>query len=99
MSTKEKNRARKHRSSVVEEIKRKMDPLASARSKKKLIIAYKIAEALDKKGMKRIELAALFGKEPSEVTRWTSGDYNFTLDTLSDLEEILGVQLLGELLF
>lgn len=95
MNPKHRNRPRKHRSLVVEEIKKQMNPLASARSKKKLIIASKIAEALDKNEMKRIDLAAQLGKEPSNVTRWTKGDHNFSVDMLSDLEEVLGISLLS----
>jgi ribosome-binding protein aMBF1 (putative translation factor) len=92
---KEKNRPRKHRSSISEEIKRTGNPLSYARSRKKLIIASKIANAIDQNGLKKTQLARLLNKDPSEVTRWTSGDHNFTMDTLSDLEEILGIQLIS----
>jgi len=95
MSYKEKNRPKKHRSRITEEIKRNQDPLAAARSRKRLIIAAKIADAIDQKDLKKSELADRLDKYSSEVTRWTSGDHNFTMDTLSDLEEILGVQLLA----
>ena len=34
------------------------------------------------------------GKSETVVSEWLSGDRNFTIDTLSDIEEVLGVRLL-----
>src|SRR5688572_3829132 len=89
-----KQRARKHKSKIIERIKSGQESLDVARTRKRLLMASKISEALASKDIKRIELAKLLDKYSSEVTRWTSGDHNFTQDTLSDLEEVLGIQLL-----
>jgi hypothetical protein len=33
-------------------------------------------------------------KRPSEVTKWLSGNHNFTLETISQIEKQLGVTLI-----
>jgi len=87
-------RARKYKSQISTRIKAGQDPLIAARNKKKLILASLIADAIEKKDIKKGLLAEQLDKYSSEVTRWTSGFHNFTVDTLSDIEEILEIQLL-----
>jgi transcriptional regulator with XRE-family HTH domain len=36
----------------------------------------------------------MMGKSPTVISEWLSGERNFTVDTLTDIEEVLGVQLL-----
>lgn len=89
------SRARKHKSAVVARIKELQDPLVAARNKKRLIVAAKIADAIEGLDISKGEFAERLGKYSSEVTRWTSGFHNFTLDTISDIEEVLGIQILS----
>lgn len=69
-------------------------PEEQARTYKQMAIAARIADALAAKGWNKSEFAARMGQPPSVITQWLSGTQNFTLDTLSDIEEMLGVQLL-----
>ena len=51
--------------------------------------AIQIAEAMDKHGFTKKQLADMMGRRPSEITKWLSGDQNFTIDTLTELSYYL----------
>ena len=52
-------------------------------------IAARIDDALNVKGMTQKELAALLGTSAAAVSRWLSGDHNFTLSTLAKISSVL----------
>ncbi|MFH1321486.1 MAG: helix-turn-helix transcriptional regulator [Bacteroidota bacterium] len=56
-------------------------------------IAYLIDEFLLKKGWQKQEFAEKLGKNPSEISKWLSGNHNFTISTISKLEEIMNVEI------
>jgi ribosome-binding protein aMBF1 (putative translation factor) len=60
----------------------------------RMVLAAHIADALTAKGWSQKQLARKMGKRPSEVSKWLSGTHNFTIDTLSDLSQMLAVKLL-----
>lgn len=62
---------------------------------RKLILARTLKQKLKADNMKVGELADKLGKSPSEISRWLSGTHNFTLDTLFDIEDKLGVKLIN----
>ena len=72
----------------------RITPEQHARTVKQMTIAARIADALENKGWSKREFATRMHQQPSVITRWLSGTHNFTIDTLSDIEELLGVQLL-----
>lgn len=60
--------------------------------------AIQIEEAMRESGISKSELAKLMGRRPSEITKWLSGNQNFTQDLLAELsyylhKEITGVSL------
>ncbi len=60
----------------------------------KMLVAAKIDEAMKTKGWEKRDLINAMGKKnQSEVTRWLSGTHNFTADLLTELGEVLGVNL------
>lgn len=89
METKKRDRGAKSK-----EILASITPEEHARTFKQMAIAARIADALAAKGWSKSEFASRMNQLPSVVTRWLSGTQNFTIDTLSDIEEMLGVQLL-----
>jgi ribosome-binding protein aMBF1 (putative translation factor) len=89
MESKKRNRGAKLR-----EIMERISPQEEARVLKQMLVAACIADALEAKGWSNSEFAARMHQQPSIVTRWLSGTHNFTIDTLSDIEEILDVKLL-----
>lgn len=61
----------------------------------RMMIAIKIADALDAKKLSQKRFAELMKKSESEISEWLSGNRNFTVDTLSDIENCLGINLLA----
>lgn len=72
-----------------------IDQKELARMRKRMMLAVKIEEAMKRRGLNQIQFARLMGKSPTVISEWLSGDRNFTTDTLTDIEEALGVQLLN----
>lgn len=56
-------------------------------------IADKIDALIKEKGLSKKEFADAIGKRPSEVTKWLSGQHNFTIRTLSMLSNFFGKAL------
>lgn len=73
-------------SSITEEEKR--------RTRDRMLIAVKIADALEAKKLSQKAFAELMKKSESEISEWLSGNRNFTVDTLSDISDCLGIRLL-----
>lgn len=58
-------------------------------------IADKIDALLKEQGMTQRELAKKMGKRENEVSRWLSGQHNFTISTLAKISAILGKELIA----
>lgn len=58
--------------------------------------AIQIADAMEKHGISKKQLADMMGRRPSEITKWLSGTQNFTLDTLTELSFYLHERITGE---
>jgi len=58
-------------------------------------IAEEIGDALSELGLTKKEFAARMGRQPSEVTRWMSGNHNFTSDLLEEMSIVLGRPISG----
>lgn len=65
------------------------------RTRDRMLVANKIADALKAKGISQKKFAEMTGRSESEVSEWLSGDRNFTIDTLSDIQKYLGIDLLN----
>ncbi|MCQ2138246.1 MAG: helix-turn-helix domain-containing protein [Bacteroidales bacterium] len=57
--------------------------------------AAQIKDAMDAAGLSRKEFAEKMDKSPSEVTRWLSGNHNFTSDLLAEISDALGRDITG----
>ncbi|MDE5858135.1 MAG: helix-turn-helix transcriptional regulator [Muribaculaceae bacterium] len=57
-------------------------------------LSFQISNRLDllmqENGLTKKQLADAIGKRPSEVTRWLSGEHNFTLSTIAMLSSFFG---------
>lgn len=57
-------------------------------------ISNRINELMQKRGLSRLEFAQALGKRPCEVTKWLSGQHNFTIRTISMLSAFFGESLI-----
>lgn len=65
------------------------------RTRDRMLVANKIADALNAKGISQKKFSEMTGRSESEVSEWLSGDRNFTIDTLSDIQKYLCIDLLN----
>lgn len=56
-------------------------------------IADEIYRLMQERGLSKKQFAEALGKKPSEVTKWLSGQHNFTIRTLSSLSSFFGKPL------
>jgi ribosome-binding protein aMBF1 (putative translation factor) len=57
-------------------------------------IVDKIHEILASKDIEQKDLARLLNKSESEISKWMTGTHNFTLKTISKIEDVLEEKLL-----
>lgn len=57
-------------------------------------LSFAISNRLDvlmrEKGLNKKQFAEALGKRPNEITRWLSGEHNFTISTLAMLSTFFG---------
>lgn len=82
-------------SELVNDLLSKITPAQQDQIDHKMKMAAKIHAGLKAKGWKSLDLAKeLHLKSPSLVSKWLSGTHNFTIDTLVDIQRVLGIRLL-----
>lgn len=59
-----------------------------------MAVSNRIYDLMTEKGLSKAEFARAIGKRPCEITKWLSGQHNFTLKTLSLLSSFFGVPLI-----
>ena len=64
------------------------------KTRKRMMLAVKIEEAMKRCGYNQTQFAHLMKKSPTVISEWLSGDRNFTVDTLVEIEDALGIRLL-----
>lgn len=57
-------------------------------------ISNKIDALMKERGISKKQFADLIGKRPSEITRWLSGQHNFTVSTLATLSAFFGKSII-----
>ena len=58
-------------------------------------IAKRIYDILKKKGWSKTDLAKATGKKTPVVTKWMSGNHNFTMRTIAEIEVALGEEIIS----
>lgn len=74
----------------LEEIFNEIPPAKREETRLSFAISNRIDALMKEKGLNRKQLAEAVGKRPNEVTRWLSGEHNFTISTLSMLSTFFG---------
>lgn len=68
--------------SIPESINREVDM--------EMAVSNRIYTLMQEKGLSKAEFARSIGKRPCEITKWLSGQHNFTLSTLAMLSSFFG---------
>ncbi|MDD6141797.1 MAG: helix-turn-helix transcriptional regulator [Bacteroidales bacterium] len=58
-------------------------------------VSNRIYELMTQRGLTKLQFAQAIGKKPSEVTKWLSGQHNFTLRTISMLSTFFGQPIIS----
>lgn len=87
-------KAEKHSSSLIKKLLNERDVKQTGRVSARMLLASKIDDELKARNWSKKRFADEMGKRPSVVTKWLSGTHNFTVDTLVDIENKLGILLL-----
>ena len=64
-------------------------------TERKMLLAIKIADAIENKGYSKSKFAKKINKNNSEISKWISGTHNFTFDTLIMLEIERNIKLIN----
>ena len=65
-------------------------PEERAEARLSFLISNRLDFLMKEKGLSKKQLAEAIGKRPSEITRWLSGEHNFTISTLAMLSSFFG---------
>ena len=87
-------KARIYNSEIINELINVTSPEELARTKKRMLLAARLDDAIKAKGWKQADFANAIGKKPSVVSKWLSGTHNFTSDILFDIERVLNINLI-----
>jgi ribosome-binding protein aMBF1 (putative translation factor) len=90
----QQNTPKKIESNLIQSLLSTADPMESRRTRNRMLMAVHIQDAMKLQKISKKQLAEKLGKSPSIVTKYLSGTQNLTMDTLSDLESILGISFL-----
>ncbi len=58
-------------------------------------VALVVLRTLREKGITQKDLASLIEVSPQQVNKWVKGKENFTFDTITRLEDALGIELMA----
>ena len=80
---------------LLDKLLAEITPEHQARTDQKMRIACIIDDAMKAKSYGKKQFADKVGLKPSEITKWLRGTHNFTVETISAIERILGVRILN----
>jgi transcriptional regulator with XRE-family HTH domain len=89
-----KKRARIYDSPLLASLLAEITPEEHEHTVKQMMMSARIEDGIIAKDWSKGEFAKKIGQTPSTISKWLSGSHNFTLDTLTDIQRVLGIQLL-----
>ena len=58
-------------------------------------ISNRLVTLMQERGLNKKQFAEALGKRPNEITRWLSGEHNFTISTLAMLSTFFGKSIIN----
>lgn len=77
-------------SSILTDLFKEITPQEREETKLSFAVSDRIYELMQENGLTKKQFADALGKRPCEVTKWLSGQHNFTLSTISMLSAFFG---------
>lgn len=82
------------RSNIIEKRRKSVSPEIKREVNLSFEIVDRIHYILTSRGLRQKDLAIMLNKKESEISKWMQGTHNFTLDTISAIENVLGIEIL-----
>ncbi len=82
------------RSSIIEARRAKVATTARDKVNLSFRIVDRIHSVLEQRGLRQKDLASMLDKKESEISKWMRGTHNFTIETISQIEKVLGEPIL-----
>ncbi len=82
------------RSSVIDARRAKLSPEVRRKVDLSFLIVDRIQAVLQQRGLRQKDLANMLDKKESEISKWMRGTHNFTIETISQIEKVLGEPIL-----
>lgn len=89
------NKPKRHKSKLIQEIQQNRSAAEFEKTKKRMLLAVKIQDAIKAKGYSYTQFAAMMDQHVSVISKWVSGTHNFTTETLFEIEEKLKISLIN----
>lgn len=89
------NKPKRQKSPVVQKLQQNRSAAEFNKTKKRMMLAAKIQDAIKAKKFTYKEFAGIMDQHVSVISKWMSGTHNFTAETLFDIEDKLGVCLVA----
>lgn len=86
-------KAREYNSPLIQELLDEATPLELEQTNVKMQLAANIEELIRSKGWSKTKFASEMNKSQPEISKWLSGAHNFTVDTLVQISQVLGVEI------
>ncbi|MBD5194124.1 MAG: helix-turn-helix transcriptional regulator [Bacteroidales bacterium] len=84
----------KNNSDTLHELMGEIPLEVQLRTKLSVSIANRIEALMREAGYSKKQFAEKLGRRPSEVTKWLSGEHNFTIATLARIGAFFGTQII-----
>ena len=65
------------------------------KTENRMLVAVKISAALKKRNISMNKFAEMIGQSTAVISDWLSGDINFSIDTLTEIGNALGINLIN----
>lgn len=78
-----------------ERLAKRGDDLNYLKVARRMRTAIQIEEAMRERKVSKTQLAQIMGRKPSEITKWLSGNQNFTQDLLAEISYYLHADITG----
>jgi transcriptional regulator with XRE-family HTH domain len=86
-------KAREYNSPILQDLLEEVTPLEMEQTSVKMQLAANIENHIRSKGWSKTRFASELNKSQPEISKWLSGAHNFTVETLVQISQVLGVEI------